>query len=190
MAKELQGVRGTDRQMVRETGGVWLWSSSQKETEAYKFWCPLLPTLPTVRSQRPFWGPCTSSLVIEPECQPLPTPNGWWAYWTIPASKGRQLATDQTRDSGSESTCMEACTDMGPPDTTKEWMKVDCGIGTITLNSLNQHLMECIYTGTKTICLCCHQWLAADEACSYDLLLTSHVCMLGKAAGVFHTGYM
>ena len=50
-------------------------------------------------------------------------------------------------------------------------MKVDCGIGTLTLKSLNQHLTECFYTGTKTICLRCHQWLAADKACSYDLLL-------------------
>ena len=59
-------------------------------------------------------------------------------------------------------------------------MKVDCGIGTLTLNSLNQHLTECIYTGTKTICLCCNQWLAADEVCSYDLLLLVMYACLGR----------
>ena len=40
----------------------------------------------------------------------------------------------------------------------------NCRIGALTLNSLNQHLMECIYTGTKTICFRCHQWFAADVA--------------------------
>ena len=56
----------------------------------------------------------------------------------------------------------------------------DCRIGTLTLNSLNQHLTECIYTGTKTICLHYHQWLAADEVCSYILLLLVMYACLGR----------
>ena len=56
----------------------------------------------------------------------------------------------------------------------------NCGIGTLTLNLLNQHLMECIYTGIKTICLCCQQSLAADEVRSYDLLLLVMYACLGR----------
>ena len=41
-------------------------------------------------------------------------------------------------------------------------MKVECVIGTLTLNTLNQHLTECIYTVTNNICCLCHLWLAAD----------------------------